>query len=320
MRSSLCFHKKKYFFFNFLGHNFLVGEKRKEVHAIATSAMLSCLCAISATLASYFVWGSLLALFLIPFFSSLAAYKMPNKFLPIYALASCSFCLLFSFHELSSALFTSFPGVLGGTLYGYLRKKECPIGYPILLGSYIYFAFTLLSVPLIEALIGRNMMEDGLWILGLNENQTARELTLLILYLFSLSSMLLASFFSEGIRVRIIEKSEKREAFLWGYPIFIALFSLLDFAFCYVLPSLCYVFLCSAFFLLICSYILYAKMMKLFHYLIDGFFFFIGIIIFALLYPLCPNDYIGGCLLGIPFLLFAIFKMFFLWRYQHQKT
>lgn len=287
-----------------------MNERRSDVHAIAIAAMLTALCAITSTLASYFVIGSLLSLFLIPFFSSVASYKIEGRWLPLYALASICLCVLFSFHDMSSALFTAVPGVLGGTLYGYLRKKNVPVGIPIVIGSYLYLACIYLSIPLLEVLSGRNLIEDALFLFQLQESRIARELVPLLLYLFSLSSIGLSSLLIEGISPRFLQKSEKRRNFCKVYPYLSFLFSSLCLLTGYFLPSLSYIFLASSLFLLVFAYPSF-KGKKPYIYLVHFLFLLIGLFLFAFLYPYMGEGIKGGTLLAfLP--LFASLHFLFL--------
>ena len=241
----------------------------------------------------------ILALFAIPFLTAILGIKVPGRALPLAALSLCMVALLFSFFDLAGFFFYSVPGILGGLLSGFLRKKGAPVGFPLLLGAFLYLGSIYLSVLVLWALAGRSPVEDILFLLGLQGSEAAHALAPLVFLLFGASSMGLSLLFFEIVGPRIERPKGDPLAFSLGYPVLGAAFGALAIGMTWASMEAGYVFLGASLLMAAFSHTVYRDIRKAWAFSLEGVFLLLAIYGIALLSPLSEDPLAGGLSAGL---------------------
>ncbi len=107
---------------------------------------------------TYFVPFLLFVLvFVLPLCSAIISFYCKKIYFPIYFIVVTAVCLLIDF---SDALFYVIPSLLTGFIFGFLIEKEVPSIFIIITITIIQFALSLASIPLIELITNRNLVDD----------------------------------------------------------------------------------------------------------------------------------------------------------------
>lgn len=274
----------------------------KETGKARTIALLgvgAALVGALSLLGALFLPCQILALFAIPFLSAILGMRIPGRALPLAGLSLCASALLFSFFDLAGFFFYSVPGILGGLLSGFLRKKGVPVGFPLLLGGLVYLGSIYLSVLVLWALAGRSPVEDILLLLGLGESEAAHVLAPLVLFLFGIASMGLSLLFFELLAPRIEKPGGDPLAFSILYPILGLLLGVLSVSMMGTSREAGYIFLGASLLMAAFSHTLCQGFRKWWGFALEAAFFLIAIYGTALLAPLANDPLAGGLAAGL---------------------
>lgn len=107
---------------------------------------------------TYFVPFLLFVLvFLLPLCSAIISFYCKKIYFPIYFVAVTAVCLLIDF---SDALFYVIPSLITGFIFGLLIERKVPSIFIILAITIVQFGLSLASIPLIQVITNRNIVED----------------------------------------------------------------------------------------------------------------------------------------------------------------
>lgn len=274
-------------------------KEKGKARTIALLGVGASLVGALSLLGALFLPCQILALLAIPFLCAILGMKVPGKALPLAGLSLCMTALLFSFFDLAGFFFYSVPGILGGLLSGFLRKKGVPVGFPLLLGAFVYLGSIYLSVLVLWALAGRSPVEDILLLLGLGGSEAARAFAPLALFLFGASSMGLSLLFFELIAPRIERPEGDPLAFSLGYPLLGMAFGALATGLAWASKEAGYVFLGAALLMAAFSHTAYRDIHKAWAFALEGALLLLSIYGVALLSPLFKDPVAGGLAAGL---------------------
>lgn len=161
-------------------------------------AFLAFACGINAVvslIAAFLPLSSLFLMFVVPLTSAFVAYYCKPVYCPIYIIASAAICLGASAWDIASAIFYAIPGLFIGYLYGILLKYRCTSSLNLFLCSILQLGFFYLSLLLIQLILGIDMENALLSLIGLGEKEGAAIGFPLFAYGFSLAEMALTHLF-----------------------------------------------------------------------------------------------------------------------------
>lgn len=274
-------------------------KEKGKARTIALLGIGASLVGVLSLLGALFLPCQILALLAIPFLCAILGMRIPGKTLPLAGLSLCAASLLFSFFDLAGFFFYSVPGILGGLLSGFLRKKGVPVGFPLLLGAFVYLGSIYLSVLVIWALAGRSPVEDILLLLGLGESEAGHVLAPLVLFLFGIASMGLSLLFFEFLAPRIERPGGDPLAFSVLYPILGVLLGALSVSMMPASREAGYIFLGASLLMAAFSHTLYQDCRKWWTFALEAAFFLLGIYGTALVAPLAGDSLSGGLAAGL---------------------
>lgn len=107
---------------------------------------------------TYFVPFLLFVLvFVLPLCSAIISFYCKKIYFPIYFVVVTAVCLLIDF---SDALFYVVPSLLTGFVFGFFIEKRVPSIFIIAAITILQFGLSLVSIPLIELITHRNIVDD----------------------------------------------------------------------------------------------------------------------------------------------------------------
>ena len=118
---------------------------------------------------TYFVPFLLFVLvFVLPLCSAIISYYCKKLYFPIYFVVVVSICLLI---DLSDAIFYVVPSLITGFLFGLCIEKKIPSIFTIAIISIFQFGISLASIPLIQLITNRNIVDDMVNMFKLSDYQ-----------------------------------------------------------------------------------------------------------------------------------------------------
>ena len=118
---------------------------------------------------TYFVPFLLFVLvFVLPLCSAIISFYCRKVYFPIYFVVVTAVCLLIDF---SDALFYVIPSLLTGFVFGLFIEKRVPSIFILITITIIQFALSLTSIPLIELITHRNIVDDMAALFKLSDYQ-----------------------------------------------------------------------------------------------------------------------------------------------------
>jgi hypothetical protein len=95
---------------------------------IAYISIMASIDVVFALFATFFPFGAIFLMLLLPLPSAVAAYYCKNRYIPVYLLASIGLSLIATIWDFQLTLFYAIPAICSGTLYGFLKQKRLTIG------------------------------------------------------------------------------------------------------------------------------------------------------------------------------------------------
>ena len=133
---------------------------KKQETLIQNIAYMGLMAAINIifVVMTYFIPFLLFVLvFVLPLCSAIICFYCKKVYFPIYFVVVTAVCLLIDF---SDALFYVVPSLITGFLFGLFIEKRVPSIFIILAITIVQFGLSLLSIPLIELITKRNIVND----------------------------------------------------------------------------------------------------------------------------------------------------------------
>ena len=116
---------------------------------------------------TYFIPFLLFVLvFVLPLCSAIISYYCKKIYFPIYFVVVVSICLVI---DLSDTIFYVIPSLLTGFLFGFCIEKRIPSIFTIAIVTILQFGISLASIPLIQLITNRNIVDDMISMFKLTE-------------------------------------------------------------------------------------------------------------------------------------------------------
>ena len=135
----------------------LLKKQETLIQNIAYMGMMAAVNIIFVVM-TYFVPFLLFVLvFVLPLCSAIISFYCKKIYFPIYFVVVTAVCLLIDF---SDALFYVIPSLLTGFVFGLFIEKKVPSIFILVVITLIQFVLSLASIPLIELITHRNIIDD----------------------------------------------------------------------------------------------------------------------------------------------------------------
>ncbi|MCQ2772427.1 MAG: hypothetical protein MJ238_04035 [Bacilli bacterium] len=228
--------------------------RKTPLQNIAFIAMMAAINGAFSIMLSFIPYSSFLALLVLPVINALGVYLVNKKWLTVYIATALLVPFLVTMFDISTTLFYILPSIVSGFIYGALSKAKFTPALTILVTIVWSVASTYLSLPIIKAIYGLDMIETvlatfGVSHVGLDLNETF-EYSLIPTILFALAWA--SSSISHFIIVFVYEKVGIRiNCFEWekiAYPVLSILISVVSIATSFLSVQLAYLFFALGFY------------------------------------------------------------------------
>ena len=145
--------------------------KRKEtiVQNIAYMAIMAAINVIFVLLTTLVPVLLFLIVFVLPLTSVIVTLHCKKRYFPIYAIATVGLCMLVTIWRIDDTIFYVIPSIISGFVFGFLIEKKFPSFWIIFITTVLQIGFTYASIPLIEAMFGRNIIDVFAAAFGLSD-------------------------------------------------------------------------------------------------------------------------------------------------------
>ena len=136
---------------------------------IAYISIMASIDVVFALFATFFPFGAIFLMLLLPLPSAVAAYYCKNRYIPVYLLASIGLSLIATIWDFQLTLFYAIPAICSGTLYGFLKQKRLTIGEIVFVTGILNMGLTYVSILLIDAIYSIDMINFLLTIITVQD-------------------------------------------------------------------------------------------------------------------------------------------------------
>ena len=146
-------------------------KNRTLANNITFIALMAAFNFIFALLMVYLPAFSLVLYVFLPFVTTITVLHVDKKYLSIYYISSILLTFLINLNGLDFIIFTLIPSLITGSVFGICLEKKVNSVTAILLSSFCQFAFSLLTIPLINAIYMNNQSIINVFRTFLGENR-----------------------------------------------------------------------------------------------------------------------------------------------------
>lgn len=194
---------------------------------------------------TYFVPFLLFVLvFVLPLCSAIISFYCKKIYFPIYFVVVTAVCLLIDF---SDAFFYVIPSLLTGFVFGLFIEKRVPSIFILTAITIMQFALSLISIPLIELITHRNIVDDMAAIFKLTDYQYLNYIKYAFIFFIAFVQTILTYLMMRSELGKFgMEFNEAIEKTIVIDVVTIGLVGL-SVLFGFLVPEICYIFLLMAF-------------------------------------------------------------------------
>ncbi len=146
-------------------------KNRTLANSITFIALMAAFNFIFALLMVYLPAFSLVLYVFLPFVTTITVLHVDKKYLSIYYISSILLTFIINLNGLDFIIFTLIPSLITGSVFGICLEKKVNSVTAILLSSFCQFAFSLLTIPLINAIYMNNQSIINVFRTFLGENR-----------------------------------------------------------------------------------------------------------------------------------------------------
>lgn len=146
-------------------------KNRTLANNITFIALMAAFNFIFALLMVYLPAFSLVLYVFLPFVTTITVLHVDKKYLSIYYISSILLTFIINLNGLDFIIFTLIPSLITGSVFGICLEKKVNSVTAILLSSFCQFAFSLLTIPLINAIYMNNQSIINVFRAFLGENR-----------------------------------------------------------------------------------------------------------------------------------------------------
>ena len=139
---------------------------------------------------TYFIPFLLFVLvFILPLCSAIISFYCKKIYFPIYFVVVTAACLLI---DLSDGIFYVIPSLITGFVFGLLIDKKIPSVFIIVAVTIVQFGLSLASIPLVQLLTGRNIVDDMAALFKLSDYPYLEHIKYAFIYLIAFIQTILS--------------------------------------------------------------------------------------------------------------------------------
>lgn len=146
-------------------------KNRTLANSITFIALMAAFNFIFALLMVYLPAFSLVLYVFLPFVTTITVLHVHKKYLSIYYISSILLTFIINLNGLDFIIFTLIPSLITGSVFGICLEKKVNSVTAILLSSFCQFVFSLLTIPLINAIYMNNQSIINVFRTFLGENR-----------------------------------------------------------------------------------------------------------------------------------------------------
>lgn len=135
----------------------LLKKQETIVQNIAYMGMMAAVNIVFVVMTYFIPFLLFVLVFLLPLCSAIISFYCKKIYFPFYFVVVTAICLLIDF---SDALFYVVPSLITGFIFGMMIEKKIPSIFIIATITVVQFGLSLLSIPLIELITKRNIVDD----------------------------------------------------------------------------------------------------------------------------------------------------------------
>lgn len=162
-------------------------KNRTLANSITFIALMAAFNFIFALLMVYLPAFSLVLYVFLPFVTTITVLHVDKKYLSIYYISSILLTFIINLNGLDFIIFTLIPSLITGSVFGICLEKTVNSVTAILLSSFCQFVFSLLTIPLINAIYMNNQSIINVFRTFLGENREYLTYKLFLPTVFSVS-------------------------------------------------------------------------------------------------------------------------------------
>jgi len=291
-------------------------KDRNTIQSIAFMSIMVALIVVLNLLTTFFPYLFFLIVFIVPFVSLVITLTCKKIYIPIFLISSIGICLVSTIWNFQTTLFYITPALISGFILGFCIDKKWPQTLLIFFPSIIYFGFTYLSVPIIEAVYKINIINAILETLKLIDKPYIYDIVPSTIFLFSFLQAILSYMIIRNYQKQLEFELIERDRDFIICSIFALIFLLISIILIFFNTATSLLMMC--FFIIFSSYCIIVSLINLNKLVIvlDSIFLIISIVLFLLLYKYFDGKK-GMILIGAFFLLGYIVSLV---QYKFKKT
>lgn len=226
----------------------LLKKQETLIQNIAYMGMMAAVNIIFVVM-TYFVPFLLFVLvFVLPLCSAIISFYCKKIYFPIYFVVVTAVCLLIDF---SDALFYVIPSLLTGFVFGLFIEKRVPSVFILSAITVLQFGLSLASIPLIELITQRNIVNDMAELFKLSDYEYLGYIKYTFIFFIAFVQTILTYLVMRSELVKfgmefndIVEKTIILDLLTIGFVGLSVLFG-------FLVPEICYIFLLIAYLFII---------------------------------------------------------------------
>lgn len=148
-------------------------------------ALMAAINVIFSLLAMFFPLSAFFLMIALPLTSVIVTLYCQNRYFIIYAIATILLSLIVTMQNMEMTIFYVIPSLASGFLFGMLIKYKWNAAYILLSASLLQVAISYLTIPIISAIYGPDMIVVFLTLLKLENNAEIAQIVLPTIFAFS---------------------------------------------------------------------------------------------------------------------------------------
>lgn len=137
-----------------------LSQRKSAAQIIALMAMMSAINIIVSVVAAFSVIASVLLIIILPLTSTIVVLACPEKYFPIYALATIGLSVVATIWNLDVTLFYVVPSIVSGFVFGFCIKRSLYFGWSIVISALLQMGISFAIIPLINVLFEIDFIRD----------------------------------------------------------------------------------------------------------------------------------------------------------------
>ena len=199
-------------------------EKKTPVENIAFISLVAAFDALICLVGALLPFSAIFVMIVAPLTSALVAVYCKKRYLFIYLFAAMGICIAVTAWDFMTTLFYMIPGLITGAVYGFLWRIRLPMMLNLFFCTLVSLVFFLLSLLLIKGLLGADMVQVFLALIGRKGDVVAETIFPLFAFGYSLAQVAIMHAFLSA-EIHRLENEERGEGrLILFYPLFAFLF------------------------------------------------------------------------------------------------